>query len=288
MRNVANYSPAILSNELGMTEWQVLCKLAGIVSGQGASVDADDVDEFAFATFLQSRTGDAKSPIHGRDMDEITEMIGDRRGPERFLDLMLRTGPYGDRFGENPDGLNLAALEAAPHGIDLGPLQPMLPDALCTPDAMVDLAPPEIVDDLARLEETLGANNGMMLIGRRQVRSNNSWMHNIEVLVRGKERCTLLVNPGDASRLGVEDAGFAEVSSNAGKVVARVEVTDAIMPGVVSLPHGWGHDREGISLSVASLQPGVNSNVLSDESDIDPLSGNATLNAIPVTVSASG
>lgn len=215
-------------------------------------------------------------------------MIGDRRGPERFLDLMLRAGPYGDRFGENEEGLTLSRLEDNPHGIDLGPLEPRLPDALCTPDGKVDLAPEAIIADLPRLEERMSSSNGMLLVGRRQVRSNNSWMHNFEVLVRGKQRCTLLINGGDAARLGIADGGAAEVASHAGKLVATAEVTEDIMAGVVSLPHGWGHDRQGAALSVAAAHPGVNFNILADESDIDPLSGNATLNAIPVTVSPAG
>ncbi len=288
VRNVANYSPAVLPNDVGMDEWEILCKLAALVSGQGSAIDAAPVDDLAFTAYLENMVQDAKSPINGRDVSEISEMIGDRRGPERFLDLMLRAGPYGDRFGEIAGGLTLAALEESPHGVDLGALQPRLPDALCTPDGKVDLAPPELVEDLARLEESMGHRNGMLLIGRRHVRSNNSWMHNIGVLVAGRERCTLLVNPDDADRLGVADGGSAEVASSAGKIVARVEVTDTMMPGVVSLPHGWGHDRSGTATAVASARPGVNSNILSDESDIDPLSGNATLNAIPVTVSAAG
>ena len=286
IRNIANYSPAILPDELGMSEWEVLCKLAGIVSGQDPTVAPSLVDDFAFTTFLQRRLEDARSPLHGRDMAEIVEMVGERRGPERFLDLMLRSGPYGDHFGENPDGLTLAALEAAPHGVDLGPLEPRLPDALCTPDGTVDLAPQPIVDDLTRLEEALGHSNGMLLIGRRQLRSNNSWMHNIEVLVKGKERCTLLMNPNDADRIGIDDGGEAEVVSRTGKVVVPVQVSDSMMSGVVSLPHGWGHDLEGVALSVASARPGVNFNALSDETEIDPLSGNAILNAISVTVNA--
>ncbi len=288
VRNVANYSPAILPNELGMYEWEVLCKLAAIVNGQGDGIAAAIVDDFAFGTYLQHMLADAKSPIHGRDMSEIMEMIGERTGPERFLDLMLRAGPYGDRFGADAAGLTLEKLERSPHGIDLGPLEPRLPEALCTPDEKVHLAPQPIIDDLTRLDASIGHSNGMLLVGRRHIRSNNSWMHNIEVLVKGKDRCTLLINPEDATRLGIDDGGKAQVLSAAGKVVATAEVTEDIMSGVVSLPHGWGHDRQGMQMSVAADRPGVGSNILSDETDIDPLSGNATLNAIPVTVSPIG
>ena len=127
----------------------------------------------------------------------------------------------------------------------------------------------------------------MVLIGRRQLRSNNSWMHNLRPLVKGKDRCTMHVNPADAERLGLADGGQALVRSATGEVEAPVEVTDAIMPGVVSIPHGWGHDAPGVRMRVASEHPGVNSNVLADESLVDPLSGNAVLNGIPVKVSAA-
>jgi anaerobic selenocysteine-containing dehydrogenase len=198
-----------------------------------------------------------------------------RRGPERMLDLLLRAGPYD---------LTLADLEAAPHGIDLGALEPRIPEMLRTASGKVELAPPEIVADVARLEEALGRsrNGGMVLIGRRQLRSNNSWMHNIAPLVKGKERCTAHVNPADAERLGLRDGEPARVSSRAGAIEVPVEVTDAVMPGVVSIPHGWGHDVDGVRMGVASAHAGTNSNVLADETLIDPLSGNAVLNGIPV------
>jgi anaerobic selenocysteine-containing dehydrogenase len=127
----------------------------------------------------------------------------------------------------------------------------------------------------------------LVLIGRRQLRSNNSWMHNLPALVKGKDRCTLHVHPDDARRLGLEDGGRAVVSSATGQIEVPVELTDGIMAGVVSIPHGWGHDAPGVKMDVASSHAGVNSNVLSDESQIDPLSGNAVLNGIPVEVRAA-
>ena len=127
----------------------------------------------------------------------------------------------------------------------------------------------------------------MVLVGRRHVRSNNSWLHNVRVLVKGKPRCTLQVHPQDAARLGLVDGGAAEVTSRAGSLIADVEITDVVMPGVVSLPHGWGHGQRGTRMGVAAEYAGVNSNILTDELAIDPLSGNAVLNGIPVTVQAS-
>jgi anaerobic selenocysteine-containing dehydrogenase len=124
----------------------------------------------------------------------------------------------------------------------------------------------------------------MVLIGRRQLRSNNSWMHNLEPLVKGKNRCTMHVHPDDAERLGLADGGVATLRSRAGELDAPVEVTDAIMPGVVSIPHGWGHDAPGVRMRVAEEHAGVNSNVLADDELVDPLSGNAVLNGIPVEV----
>jgi anaerobic selenocysteine-containing dehydrogenase len=181
--------------------------------------------------------------------------------------------------------MSLALLREAPHGVDLGELQPRLPDDLCTPSGKVEMAREELLGDVPRLHGLLTrqANGAMVLIGRRDVRSNNSWMHNVDVLVKGRERCTLQVNPEDAERIGLDPDGHAKVSSSAGAVVAPVEITDEIMAGVVSLPHGWGHDLEGAQMSVAASRAGVNSNRLSTGA-MDPLSGNAVLNGIPVEV----
>jgi anaerobic selenocysteine-containing dehydrogenase len=269
LRNVANYSPPLLPLPDGaLDEWEILCKLALIGQGMGADADPAIADDLAFHTLAQ-RTG--------LDPDQAAAETAPRRGPERLLDLMLRTGPYK---------LTLDELIENPHGIDLGPLEPRLPEVLRTPSGMVELAPAEIVSDVERLRASLDrrANGGFVLIGRRHLRSNNSWMHNIPTLVKGKERCTLQVNPSDAKRLGLNDGASARVSSSAGSVLAPVEVTDALMPGVVSLPHGWGHDLPGVRLQTAGARAGVNSNVLSPSDLLDPLSGNAVLNGIPVEV----
>ena len=177
-------------------------------------------------------------------------------------------------------------MEAAPHGLDLGPLLPRLPDALRTPSGMIELAPEPIVADLPRLAATLSraAATGPVLVGRRQLRSNNSWMHNLPMLVRERSECTLHVHPDDAARYGLTDGGTAELRGRAGAVTAEVEVTDAVMPGVVSLPHGWGHSAPGSRLAVAAAHAGTNSNLLADETLIDAVSGNAVLNGIPVSL----
>jgi anaerobic selenocysteine-containing dehydrogenase len=280
---VANYTPPLLPSRVPQ-EWETVLRLTGIVTGQGPDADAEAIDDFVAAEAVRREVGRAGGTLEGRDAGEILDALAGRRGPERLLDLMLRAGPYGDRFGEDPDGLTLERLEAAPHGIDFGPLEPRLPDVLRTPSGRIELAPEPIVDDVPRLRAALAreANGGMVLIGRRQLRSNNSWMHNITPLVRGKERCTAHVHPHDAERLGLVDGEPALVRSRAGAVEVPVEVTDAVMPGVISIPHGWGHDVDGIRMEVASAHAGTNSNLLADETLVDPLSGNAVLNGIPV------
>ncbi|MBJ7382608.1 MAG: molybdopterin oxidoreductase family protein, partial [Acidimicrobiia bacterium] len=172
---------------------------------------------------------------------------------------------------------------------DLGPLSPRLPEVLRTPTGRIDIAPEAIVADVeSRLIPSLSKKrDGYVLVGRRDLRSNNSWMHNIKVLVKGKPRCTLHVHPDDATTLGLLDGSNAIVKSRVGEVVIPVEVTDGIMPGVVSIPHGWGHGVEGTSMSIAAANAGVNTNILTDAKQIDPLSGNAVLNGIPVTVFAA-
>ncbi|MCU1449262.1 MAG: anaerobic dehydrogenase, typically selenocysteine-containing, partial [Acidimicrobiales bacterium] len=266
MRNYAKYSAPVLPLEDGqLEEWKILAKLALIVQGMGAEADPSVADDLMIQTLAQQAGGFDVS------------LLEPRVGPERLLDLMLRTGPYE---------LTLDELASHQHGLDLGALEPRLPDALRTPSGNVELAPEPVVADVPRLRAALDrrSSGGFVLIGRRHLRSNNSWMHNVNVLVKGKPQCTLQVNPLDAARVGVADGGSAKVSSRTGAVVADVEVTDAVMPGVVSLPHGWGHDLPGVRLSIAGAHAGVNSNALGDEELYDVLSGNAVLNGIPVEV----
>jgi anaerobic selenocysteine-containing dehydrogenase len=268
IRNVAKYSAPVLPAEEGaMDEWRIICKLALIAQGAGADADPAIVDDLAIRGLAESA---------GLDPDDAIAELAPRVGPERLVDLMLRTGPYK---------LTLDEVASHVHGVDLGPMEPRLPEVLRTPSGMVELAPAPILADVPRLRASLDrrSNGELVLIGRRHLRSNNSWMHNINVLVKGKPRCTLQVHPDDAARLGL--GAKAKVVSRAGAVVATVEVTDALMPGVVSLPHGWGQNVPGVDLSVASnIEGSVNFNVLADENLFDPISGNAVLNGIPVTV----
>jgi anaerobic selenocysteine-containing dehydrogenase len=203
-----------------------------------------------------------------------------------MLDLQIRTGPFGDRYGENPGGLTLQHFRERPHGIDMGPMVPRVRELLNTPSGKIELAPDYITADVPRLESRLEREDTgeLLLISRRHLRSNNSWMHNVKVLVKGKDRCTLLIHPEDAARIGIEDGKLARVSSEAGTIDVPAEVSDEMMPGIVSLPHGWGHDKEGTRLSVAREHAGVNNNLIAPGRLVDPLSNNAIVNGFPVEV----
>ncbi|HSJ17687.1 MAG TPA: molybdopterin oxidoreductase family protein [Solirubrobacterales bacterium] len=296
IRSVANYSPPVLARASDQPdEWETVLRVAAIAAGQGPDADLEAWDRIVVETLVRREVGLPGSRLDGRDPEELIEALEPRRGPERVLDFMLRAGPFGDGFGADPDGLTLERLEAAPHGIDLGPMRPRIPDVLRTPSGKIELAPERIVADVPRLQAALdaaaGANgdaaNSMVLIGRRQLRSNNSWMHNLPALVKGKDRCTMWVNPADAERLGLGDGSSARLTSTAGELTAPIEVTDEIMPGVVSIPHGWGHDEPGVRLRVAAEHAGVNSNLVAP-TEVDPLSGNAVLNGIPVELEPAG
>jgi len=217
--------------------------------------------------------------------------------PVQILDLALQNGPYGKGFDEyrgdevihHEEGLSLEKLKAFPHGLDLGPLQPCLPDFLFTEDKKIHSMPQEFIRDLARLKKFAGelkTQSPLRLIGRRDLRTNNSWMHNSKRLVKGKDRCGLFMHPLDAEKYKLQDGSRASISSRVGQLRVVIEVTDTVMPGVVCLPHGWGHDLEGVELQVAKTNPGINSNDLTDDRVVDALSGNAVLNGIPVEVTA--
>ncbi len=269
IRNTAKYSPALFPPEPGARhDWQIFLDLAAR---------------------LDRRGGLAK--LAGRPWRALQR----RLGPRLLLRLALRFGPWGPGWRPFGQGLTLGRLEAAPHGIDLGPLEACLPGRLATLDRCIHLAPEALVADLERLEQRLlepaaviPANGSLLLLGRRHIRSNNSWMHNSLRLVKGRPRCTLLMHPDDAGRRGLADGEAARVSSRVGSVELPVEVTDAVMPGVVSIPHGWGHDRPGTALRVAREHAGVSVNDLTDELLLDDLCGNAALNGVPVEVVAAG
>ncbi|MEU5075042.1 molybdopterin oxidoreductase family protein [Streptomyces asoensis] len=285
VRNQVRYSrPAVPLEPGRMAETEILARLTLAATGMHGA-DPSAVDDLVIGQTLGKAVTEAHSPVHGRDPEELAAQLTGESGPERRLDMMLRLGPYGDGFGARPDGLGLARLLAHPHGIDLGPLRSRLPQPLKTRSGRIELFPRPIADDLPRLREAARQRtDGLVLVGRRHLRSNNSWMHNVPALTGGTNRCTLHIHPEDAERLGVRDGAPVRVKGAGGEVTAPAEVTDGVRRGVVSLPHGWGHDRPGTRLSHAATDPGVNVNQLLDGSLLDPLSGNAVLNGVPVDV----
>ncbi|MEU0247605.1 molybdopterin oxidoreductase family protein [Streptomyces sp. NPDC006235] len=285
VRNQVRYTrPAIPLEPGRMAETEILARLILAVTGMHGA-DPAAVDRMVIDQTLGKAVKEPHSPVHGRDPRELAAQLTGDTGPERRLDMMLRLGPYGDGFGVRQDGLTLQKLLAHPHGIDLGPLRPRLPQPLKTRSGKVELLPQPIADDLPRLKRALAERpDGLVLVGRRHLRSNNSWMHNVPALTGGSNRCTLHIHPEDAERLGVRDGAPVRVKGAGGEVTAPAEITDDVRRGVVSLPHGWGHDRPGTRLSHAATDPGVNVNQLLDGRLLDPLSGNAVLNGVPVEV----
>lgn len=281
-RNHARYSAPVFAAPQGQpAEWETLLRLAAIMQGEGAGADAGQLDDRQFAEDAKKRFGEQAAAVI-----EATQGL---RGPNRLLELALRTGPYGDQFGREPGGLTLAKVRAAPDGIDLGELQPRMPEVLRTPSGKIELAPPMLLQDLQRAVQAITQPvPAMVIVGRRDVRSNNSWMHNLPVLAKGPMRCTALVHPTDAERLGLADGALARISNQGRSIEAQVQVSDEMMPGVVSLPHGWGHGLPGTRMALAAERPGANLNALLDEDWRDPLSGNAVLSGVPVVLEPAG
>ena len=264
VRNGAHFSRAAVRPDSNLRDpWQVLLELGARLAG----AEPHTLDDLV-CRGLAASVGVAGDPI---------ELVGAEPGPVRLFDLLLRGGPYST---------SLADLD--PHGSDFGALEPRIPDVLRTPSGKIELAPARITADLDRLLTAIQQPAPpLVLIGRRDVRSNNSWMHNVQTLAKGRPRCVLLVHPVDAERQGLATGDHATLRSRTGKLELPIEVSDRVMPGVVCLPHGFGHARADTRLEIASkLQPGVNANALTDDQEIDLPSGNAVLNGIPVTLEA--
>ncbi|MFB4368055.1 MULTISPECIES: molybdopterin oxidoreductase family protein [unclassified Pseudomonas] len=250
VRNVTRFNQAVLPKPAGaLDDWEIFVGLAQ-----------------AFA----AQTGATLKPT---------------QPPAQMIDFGLRMGPYGER---SPLNLSLKALLDHPHGLDIGPLKPNLAARLKTADGQVQVAPALLVEDLQRFAAQPELVDGqLLLIGRRHVRSNNSWMHNYHRLVKGKPRHQLLMNPEDLAQRGLSDGQRVSVRSRVGTLEVEVLGSAEMMPGVVSLPHGWGHGRPGVQMSIAQSTPGASANDLTDERLLDALSGNAALNGVPVEVVAA-
>ncbi|GAA6135356.1 molybdopterin oxidoreductase family protein [Oceaniserpentilla sp. 4NH20-0058] len=252
VHNTAKFSPAMFElPENAKHDWQIYLELAKRLQGEVS------------------------------EKEQAIQTMAMEQGPNVLLDAMLKAGPYD---------LDLAKVKAATHGIDLGPLESRLPDGITHDDKTIHLNLEFYFADLNRLQASLAdqtkqqTNSDALLIGRRHVRSNNSWMHNSQRLVKGKSRCTLLIHPDQAAQLNIADGQSVKVTSRVGSVVIEAQISEEIMPGVVSIPHGYGHGRKGIKQGVAEANAGVSVNDLTDENMIDGLSGNAAVNGVPVSL----
>ncbi len=288
VRNVAKWSPPVLDPEPGTrSAWHTALELSRRVMGL-ASLDLEQVDGLVLRQFAERAL--AASRFRGEvSLEQVLERAGKEAGPERILDVLIRLGPYGDGCGSRPDGLTLARVRKHEHGLDLGPLEPMLPGHLATASGRIELAPERIVADLPRLEAWLAneAVPALRLVNRRDVRSMNSWLHNLPALAKGRDRCTLQIHPVDAAARGLAPGAEALVRSRVGEIRVPVEVTTDVMPGVVSLPHGFGHAGPGVALRVATRRPGANVNAVTDDALTDAPSGASALFGGPVEVVAA-
>lgn len=298
IRNVAKWSePVFPPADDSRSDWQILMELAHRLNRtKGMSLRREvawrmlkRVPPEAFLD-LALRMGPYGSPLTAIRpvLQPLVDLLLDTLPQQHWLRTLLRSSPQDRRWEPLPKGLSLGNLKAHPHGVDLGPLQPCLPEALFTRDAKINLAPRRYLQEMERLHRLLGNADGketeLLLIGRRHLRSNNSWLHNSHRLVKGKPRCTLMIHPRDAARCGLEQNTEAEVTSAAGSIVLPVEITDDIMPGVVSIPHGWGHGRQGVRLGVAAAHAGVSLNDVLRDDQVDELCGTSVLNGQEVTV----
>jgi anaerobic selenocysteine-containing dehydrogenase len=271
-----HYSATTFEPEAGRPQdWEVMLRLAAILGGD-PQADIGALDDSFFSAMCRQRGMEPAAALAACP----------ERGPERMVELAIRSGPFGDGFGAH-SGVCLRDFKQAPGGLILGQAGPQGAAALSTPSGKMELAPAYILADVARLETAMArALPELMLVSRRHLSSLNSWMHNVEILMKGKERCTLLIHPDDAQRLGIGDGDVVTVRSTAGEVSVAAEICDAVSLGIVSLPHGWGHDVQDTRMSVAKRHRGVNTNLLTPGTMDEP-SSNAVLNGIPVTVRRS-
>ncbi len=286
VRKIAKWTPPIFDTAPGQPhDWEIFVGLVARLRGLSeAEVERAYVESW-LTRFLASGQHPRCAEI---GPDRAWSGLGDEGGPDRIFDLLVRTGPHGDAFGLDPAGLSVARIAETPEGLDLGPMTRQLPGLLATPDRLIDLAPAPIVADIERLREAAaeaGQPGMLLMIGRRHMRSNNSWMHNLNVLVKGKDRCTMMIHPIDAAARDLGEGDIAAVSSGLGVVHLPVEVTETIMAGVISIPHGWGHAQPLTRIDIANGHPGANANALIDEKLFDRPSINSVLNGVPVQVS---
>jgi anaerobic selenocysteine-containing dehydrogenase len=298
VRNTVKYSPPVLPKSAGsLHDWEILLELTRRLMSTGLK---ESLTAETSTTLLKQLGPDGLADIllqtgpYGRELpmaDRWSSLAGSilENTPlmPDVVKALWRMSPLGERNRNLPKNLSLQRLREMPHGIDLGPLRPCLPDRLYTVDKKIQIAPALYLKEIPKVAELLkGPDSGLLLIGRRHVRSNNSWMHNSLRLVKGKSRCTLMMHPDDAAKAGLVDGAEARVTSRVGQVQIPVEITEQLMPGVVSMPHGWGHHRAGLGQKTAVVHAGVSMNDLTDELRTDSLTATAVLNGVPVTVTA--
>jgi anaerobic selenocysteine-containing dehydrogenase len=270
-------------------EWELLLRLGGSVFGTPVpDVDVAAMDDLYVAGLIATMCTQPQTPLTGRDPQQVMAALPGR-GPARLVDLGIRLGPWGDEVGRRPGGLTLATVREHPDGLRLDELAGgRIAEVVTTGSGRVELYHAYLADDVPRLLDRLERDTSeFVLTSRRHLRSNNSWLHNVPALMRGKDRCTLMIHPADAERIGLRSGDIAEVATSEGAVTVAAEVTDEVMPGVVCLPHGWGHGRAGTRLDTANAHPGVNSNLLNPAALIDVPSNTQVVNGVPCTVRAA-
>jgi anaerobic selenocysteine-containing dehydrogenase len=267
-------------------EWELLVRLAGAALGTPTpDVDVAGMDDLYVQGLIATMCATTGTPLAGHEAQTAFAALAGS-GPERLVDLGIRLGPWGDGLGRHPGGLTLEEVRRHPDGLWLADLEEgRLDDAVTTPSGCIELIHSHIVDDVPRLTARLDREaDPMLLTSRRHIRSNNSWMHNAPALMRGRDRCTLLVHPDDAQRLGLADNEIATVETDAAAIDVLVALSDEMMPGVASLPHGWGHGLPGTRLDVANAHPGVNSNLLNPVDILDVPSNTHVVNGVPCRI----
>lgn len=294
-RNYVSFSPKTFEPEAGLKDLgEIILEISARMSG----LSRDEMEGFVYQGMIDMALQRAADGSYDLTVETINEEVTGETTPERFIDIMLRTGPYGDQFGHNPDGISLEMVKNHPQAsMDLGALQPRMDDILRTPGKRINLMHELFENDLPRLQarfqqltqetENGARSNAMLMIGRRHIRDMNSWLHNLKPYVRGKDRCTMKINAKDAQRIGLAKGSQAKVVSKAGEALIPIEITDEMMDGVISIPHGFGHVYDGSRQSNAeAILPGISCNDLIDES-LDIASSTCIVNGVPVQVYAA-
>lgn len=301
VRNIAKYSTALFKAEPDTRhDWQIFMELTRRLEARNwrSRIEAEAKYQLLsrmgadgmLDVLLRIGPYGTRLPATDRIGSFLSEISQDLLKPHHPFRKIIAMGPYGSANRSLLKELNIRSLVRYPHGIDLGPLQPCFPERIFNKDQRIPLAPECFIKDLDRVKavfEQSGSGHPLLLIGRRHVRSNNSWLHNSHRLIKGKDRCTVMMHPNDAKQLKLAEGSIAKVTSNVGSIDIPVEISDTLMPGVISIPHGWGHHRNGTQLSIAETRPGVSLNDITDDQHVDALSGVSVLNGVPVTVKAA-